>query len=481
MKRIMSLILAFLLMFMLSACSSGNQEISDTQEQEDVSNGSSQIEASNESEESDTEEKTEEDSNWSLSIPYLPIASMKDTFIVQDESTSYYGLIDSEGNEILSCDYKDMEYLIVNKSNPKYYVKVQEKGSYGVYDLSGQLVVSPDYDIIFGTEYIDAFYAVSNDNKLYVDLDGNEIDYDSMTNSPLSGEGFHTLSLIAPYYFYADENSNQFCVMDLETGENLLTVPLPDNGNWYPSTFGLGKDVTTGNVYGLFIFSSDTKYYINIDEDGAHYIDINELNIYTGLDNRTSYYPGLAFYNGTSFAFTTDDRLIVIDADGNIVRELDNNFSDKDECQIYADCAILNNNGYIYVIDKEGNIICDEAGYTSFGFQRGAVVLTTAEGYKEVVDTYGNFVMTRDSNTLEWNYEWYCEDVFYWDGNGVCHIHDGYTYEEYAAFSDEFSLNLENEQGGAFTNEEQTKKYVFAPVNGKYEIRLVSTDFRVRI
>ena len=112
---------------------------------------------------------------FSVRTSMLPVSAAEDTFIVQDESTSSYGLIDKEGNEILSCDYMDMYYIYVNHYDPQVYVAVQEQGAYGVYSLSGEAVIPPSYDGIEGSDYNDSFIVESRDQYGVVDLSGEEI------------------------------------------------------------------------------------------------------------------------------------------------------------------------------------------------------------------------------------------------------------------------------------------------------------------
>ena len=106
--------------------------------------------------------------------------------IIQDEATSQYGLIDQNGREILPCEYNAMKFLFVNRFNPKTYVAVQSRGSYGVYDTSGQEVVAPLYDDIEGGEYTDTFTVKSHDVYGVVNLEGQEIipvEYEYIANS----------------------------------------------------------------------------------------------------------------------------------------------------------------------------------------------------------------------------------------------------------------------------------------------------------
>ena len=152
-KRVLTLLLSCALVLSLAACSSGGGS--------DSSSGSPEAGGASSS-------------------------GTGGTFIVQDETTSQYGLMDASGQELLPCQYGDLYYLYVNQLEPKTYVAVQDKGSYGVYDLTGRQVIAPRYDGISGALYNDAFLVEYYDAWGAVNLSGGEllpVQYDAVADS----------------------------------------------------------------------------------------------------------------------------------------------------------------------------------------------------------------------------------------------------------------------------------------------------------
>lgn len=160
-KRLLSFAVAAGLLASLTGCGSQNS-----------ANSSSSASASQPTGAGSVSSSAPQAAPEGFSVACTPVSAAGDTFIVQDPATDYYGLVDSTGKEILSCQYGDMAYLTVNKLDPKFYVAVQEKGSYGVYDLTGSQVVAPSYDSIRGADFSDGFVVCYHDRYGVVDLTG---------------------------------------------------------------------------------------------------------------------------------------------------------------------------------------------------------------------------------------------------------------------------------------------------------------------
>ena len=412
-----------------------------------------------------------------FTVAYTPVSAAGDTFIVQDPATDYYGLVDSTGKEILSCQYGDMAYLTVNKLDPKFYVAIQEKGSYGVYDLTGSQVVAPSYDSIRGADFSDGFVVCYHDRYGVVDLTGQEIiplDYTGISCSAqgmvagtkqadggytvdlynkdgslsqswpakggnntysfygygtqLQGGGWYTLSgeersliggmfttnyildtsadLVPPYFYYVTDS--QLLVVDASTGETLVTQDLNTQlGTPVLLDFEVSRDLSTGTVHALVLISyyqndkfTENQFFRFSLGDTVQSFDQASLSLAVNVLSGSAKYGMGPYYNGTAFAMTEDERLIVVDEAGSVVRELTVPFSDPAQCRLLGDCAVLNNNGYVYVIDKEGNTIANPDGYTGV-LDKGILCLRTAEGMLECVDAGGNMLISAEDGLTD--------------------------------------------------------------------------------
>ena len=177
-KRVLTLLLSCALVLSLAACSSGGGS--------DSSSGSPEAGGASSSGTGSTSHASNPQPAPDAALTQRPVQTAGGTFIVQDETTSQYGLMDASGQELLPCQYGDLYYLYVNQLEPKTYVAVQDKGSYGVYDLTGRQVIAPRYDGISGALYNDAFLVEYHDAWGAVNLSGGEllpVQYDAVADS----------------------------------------------------------------------------------------------------------------------------------------------------------------------------------------------------------------------------------------------------------------------------------------------------------
>lgn len=177
-KRVLTLLFSCALVLSLAACSSGGGS--------DSSSGSPEAGGASSSGTGSTSHASNPLPAPDAALTQRPVQTAGGTFIVQDETTSQYGLMDASGQELLPCQYGDLYYLYVNQLEPKTYVAVQDKGSYGVYDLTGRQVIAPRYDGISGALYNDAFLVEYHDAWGAVNLSGGEllpVQYDAVADS----------------------------------------------------------------------------------------------------------------------------------------------------------------------------------------------------------------------------------------------------------------------------------------------------------
>lgn len=456
MKKMLCVACAMLMAFSLAACNSSEPEPS-------PSEGTSENVSESPSEQQTTAQQ--ESGGEFVSLAGRPVDAASDMLIVQDPENQQYGLYTAAGEEILPCEYGDMQFITVNTYEPKTYVAVQSKGSYGVCDLSGAEIVAPEYDRVSGAEYADCILVERADSMGAVDLQGNEILPAQYTNIACSPKGtlvaatdgedtlveFYTVdgSLQSSFqdnvnassiYFYnwgeiltfggsysdgarrtlsGDEwngmltpfsengyfgyrHGTTLSFMDGSTGKELTSVDLGYNadyvllsGEWY-------DDAANGNTVCYFYcqpFDENVKTLTAL-ADPVYYLAV--LNETSSSINQVDKYEDVGpFYNGSAFA-VQDDRLFALDTSGNAA-ELSAPFhASSDAYFLYEDCAILNNNGYIYAVDKNGNEILSENGYTDVDWTydrgEGLIVLTASDGTTQVIDTYGNEVVPQGNS-----------------------------------------------------------------------------------
>lgn len=425
-----------------------------------------------------TSQSASQPSGKAVTLSAAPVAAGADTFILQDPATDYYGLVDSSGKEILPCQYGDMFYLTVNKLDPKTYVAVQEKGSYGVYDLTGTQVLAPAYDSIEGASFSDAFVVGYHDSFGVVDLTGQELvpmDYLGISCSAqgmfagtkesdggctvdlyqkdgtlsdswsahsssdpyafygygtelhgakcytLSGEEISLIgnllapnsvsdnssSLVAPYFCYTD--GSQLLVTDASSGKTVFSQPLKvELGTPFLLEFNVTRDLGNGTLHATASVgyyqgekvSGEQLFRLTLGDTVQCFDQGGQSLALDGIGGSTKQFGMGPYYNGTAFAVTEDERIVVVDESGAVVRELTLPFSDLSRCYFLGSCAVLYNNGYVYVADQEGNTIANQDGYTGVK-DKGLLFLVTAEGPVECPAADGSLILSAEQGLTD--------------------------------------------------------------------------------
>ena len=469
MKKLLCVACAMLTAFSLTACNSSEQEPL-------PSESTSEVVSESPSEQQPTAQP--ESGGEFVSLTVRPVAAASDMLIVQDPENQQYGLYTSAGEEVLPCEYGDMQFITVNTYEPKTYVSVQARGSYGVCDLSGAEIVAPMYDdITDGTAYVDCIIVEKSGSFGAVNLQGEEIiptNYNDIASSPkgilgavkkegtvctvdlyasdgtsqgsfqtelintgtiMGGKGETTLQFSDGgnrISIGSDNGRNTYgqnCALDgtVLSGSGLMGK-INIEGNYFESWNGsilsfvdsTGNEVTSAEVgagaYGLTITGSlhmdkgsgnstgiitctpiDSGFQIAGDSS-SYLVTLGTTSTITLADNFKTVGP---FYNDSAFA-VKDDKLFVLESSGDAT-ELSAPFNaPSDAYLLYEGCAVLNNNGYIYVVDKNGNDILSEDGYSDVDWTyyrgEGLIVLTASDGTTQVIDTYGNEVVPQGNS-----------------------------------------------------------------------------------
>ena len=419
-----------------------------------------------------------------------PIASANNTFIVLDASSNSYGLMDEKGDEILPCQYGKLKYLPINRYEPKTYLAVKDKGSFGVYDLDGNKIIEPEYDDIEGAEYADCFLVEQHGKYGVIDLSGNVVlpvlynavdcsaqqmlagcmgtgkvgsvvlqkygsenesitfttegsygitfsnwgsaitvwtessgggffgdgagyshRYDLEGNELRLAQGNTDRSTFNNYFFYI--NGSTLSIIEGATGNTVIST------NIGAERLALGKtdlqvDQATGEMNGVISIYAFAEDYQSAEEI-FYLVQLGNAPALNYYDTLTSYgetiYADLGpFYNGVAYEISNEAQLNLLAIDGTRT-ELNVPFSYTEysigsgsvhlsgietKSELLEGCAIMENNGYIYVINQKGETILSDSGYVSMehtASSNGLCVLTTADGLEQVIDTYGNEII----------------------------------------------------------------------------------------
>lgn len=81
-----------------------------------------------------------------------PVSSYQGYFVVRNEGSGMYGVIDETGKSVLPCEYGEISF---DQAESQTVLKVMNKGSYGVYNLKGQELIPCEYTEITLTPYAD--------------------------------------------------------------------------------------------------------------------------------------------------------------------------------------------------------------------------------------------------------------------------------------------------------------------------------------
>lgn len=480
-KKLISIIITVIYILTMTACG------------EDQSTNSGNGNTVSE-EEKDGENSSEESivnvSSTEFSTQYRPVSAEEDTFIVKDETTEHYGLVDGKGKEIMPCEFGDMYYLTVNLFSPERYVAVQDKGSYGVYDLSGNEIVAPLYDeIVENTDYTDSFIVGNDDMYGAVDITGKEImpvQYRAIATSPkgilaglkgddknytvdlysasgalqnsfpvelvrtgsVSGSSHYSeysirfrnygselqievlnsrnsyekicdLNGTAQNYarglegsfktgYFCYMNGNILSVINGKNGEEVVSAELSSESTAITEQ-SFEKDAGSGNVFGFITVSTLAFENNNLDysqfKNEYYFVNISENPKITLIDRKfadtSPFYENSAFTELENNAYTpaedVDYGIYIVNENGERTK-FNVPFSHELGHELLENCAVLNNNGYVYVADKEGNTILSEEGYTKYEFTAndgddGLIALTAPDGSVQIIDSYGNEIV----------------------------------------------------------------------------------------
>lgn len=216
-------------------------------------------------------------------------------------------LVDKSGSDIFTTGFDDITSILKNKDNGVIF-KLNQK--YGVMNLSGTVVISPDYDDL--TEAKTGILIAKKEGKYGV------IDISNAEKIPFNYQKI-TYNEGADIYIADDENFNTTIynnnyeakvtgiLTDIDTEKGYITIVVGDQTRYYNFRFEekTDKEVLTTNT--LYLSKKDDKYGF-VDKDGNVVVDY----IYDDATEQNEYgYAGIK----------KDGKWGSIDSKGAVVQE----------------------------------------------------------------------------------------------------------------------------------------------------------------
>ena len=272
-----------------------------------------------------------------------PMAGVENAIEIQKEEK--YGLVDSKGNTILNTDYASIEPL--DTKNTSNYIIQTTEGKYGIASYSDSLVLDAIYD---GVEQIHAnnMYVVIKEGKqVIVNDQGEEIlngDYDEIQD---------ILKTTNQGIIYQKDGT--YGVMDF-SGEQIV-----------PNTYDSLQEAKEG----IFIAEQNGKYGI-IDQQNVIQVDFKYLSIYYN-EQADIYVAENENFSNELLDSTYQVKLTGILTDLNTQRgyiEISQNdeykyydlkFAEKDIKDVYPQNTLYlsKKDGKYGFVDKDGNVVVD--------------------------------------------------------------------------------------------------------------------------
>lgn len=445
----------------------------------------------------------------------IEAAMFNECFFVSNEDGKW-GAVDIEGKEVIPFEYKslnssaqqkisavkatneeaeiknydviifDASYSVINQTSieSKYSFDVVNFGQGDFYSFGTQIRIE---DQVLLTETLEPAPVATYEQATYIQSDSDV-----------------SKRWIFPYFVYIENN----CLVGVnaETGERITseTLDIP-SGVPFINDLDMHLDISTGTPYAVIRMAvadgrriQVTEQYVITFGDEPHCFSTEDLGIKrsTALieisESKLPTYQFGPFCNGTAFAMQADTTLVVIDMDGNIVRTLDTPISNADGCYLLGDCAVLDNNGFIYVVDKKGNTICNPDGYSSSsrGTSGGPVRLKTLDGSGiEVIDAFGNYAIPASDGTPSSSFEggtYLSVDGETSGDYSLIAYHDTLLNKYYLFDSDGvpvevsdgligfFGVSIMEQDGTQLMSEDKTAIYGILESEGRYEMRRIA-------
>lgn len=370
-------------------------------------------------------------------MKFITVNNYNPKVYVAVQTKGSYGVYDLSGTEIVPPMYDDI-------AGGMLYVDciiVQKSDAFGVVELKGNEIVPVQYSNVAcsprgelcalsrdGTSFTVELYSLDGvlQNSFPVKFDWNQTINTNNLKSSISFNNWGSFVTVNAIYgtskytvysqtydlagalqkhiigydftgnnYFSYIAQNELSIMNGKTGEKIVSTALEDE-SCAIFAGSLKEDSGSGNAVGIV---SIAAYKNNLPVSETQYIAcVNDTPSISAIQKFDKVGP---FYQDTAFV-VKDGKLFVLDASGNATELAAPFNAPSDAYLLYEGCAVLNNNGYIYVVDKAGNTILSEDGYTDVDWTyyrgEGLIVLTASDGTTQVIDTYGNEVVPQGNS-----------------------------------------------------------------------------------
>lgn len=325
-----------------------------------------------------------------------PVAAFDNSFIIRNKSGNLYGLIDRSGEEILPCEFEEMEYV---KTKSQTVVKAQSKGSYGVYDLSGdelipcqytELSLSPYEDLCIATTFTGEHSVLSFSGETIIPAGYDVLGF-GYGKILMAGRSFDETrpGEIAAY----DSNGNLIKSFPLEM-EQVVDLSAMNGGDLIRVTY-MDKGMAYTNFDSCLVVSGDSNVWSNTQVAGEYlfYFRNGSLiarNIETGDESIAWEFPGQHDWIGFEIGNPdkgTDAVTGVSFVDFSILGHINGQKDEGRTLRVVLDSSIstidLSALGVNLSLGSR-----DEVG----SFYNGVAMVFPADGYLYTIDTSGQVV-----------------------------------------------------------------------------------------
>ena len=287
--------------------------------------------------------------------------------VVITNTEGYYGVVSTEGKEIIGAKYKNISF---NEGSKEFTISTKE-GRAGILTIDGKTKIEPNYTQIKKISKELGYYLVRNDNKKYgvINENGNIVIYLEFDQIGVNEKNFSTNGIENPYILYDN------CIPVLQNDKwqlfdvngNRMQV-LDSNGNRIQEFDSIGcvertqSNALSTNVllipqYEAIVVGVDEKYGI-ISSLGELYVPVMLDTVYsTTVSGEVQYY--MAFTMQVQEDGELVDRQLTYNIDQYFEQYVEVHTSDKDENEETGENTIDTN-----TVDTNTNVTETETNTT---------------------------------------------------------------------------------------------------------------------
>ena len=278
-----------------------------------------------------------------------------------------YGLIDYDGNVIVSANYDELSSL---KNRPGE-ILAKKKDKVGVIDSNGQLKIQVIYDSIVGDEYFTEENGYTKSGYIVGNKEKNGFVYGYLNNfgESILDSNFESISRVLKY---DDENAYLIVMSNGKKGVYKNSKKIIDQNF---------QNINYADSSKIFVVKRNSNYGI-FNSEGKEILPVK-----------------FRAYNLAGDYISVEDNSGVkelYDVNGNKVSNL--NYRSVQASGNSSSYIVIDDNGF-YSIITNGNVISDEYTYISYAFDN-YFILKNKEGFYGLIDIYNGVIINPDKYTF---------------------------------------------------------------------------------